>query len=105
MLDYIGMGADVALAAATFVGVYYSLRASRLFRRDIMERVYRIATVAFLIVAFFSVLDFVFIIGDNFLAQIHLVRIAAAIAVVLFVIALSMIVRWASPPAEPRTGP
>jgi magnesium-transporting ATPase (P-type) len=101
VLDYIGMGSDAVLAVATFAGVYYSFRASRLFKRDIMERVYRITTAAFLIVAFFSVLDFISIISNNFLVEIHLVRIAATVAVVLFVIALAMLVKWASWPEGP----
>jgi hypothetical protein len=97
-----GMGSDIALAFTTSVGVYYSYRASRLFRRDVMERVYRITAAAFLIIAFFSTLDFAFkIIGDNLLEQIHLVGIAATFAVVLFVITLALLVRWASSPEGP----
>jgi FtsH-binding integral membrane protein len=98
VLDYIGIGSDVTLAFTTLVGVYYSLRASRLFRKDIMERVYRITTAALLIVAFFSVLNFISSISNSFLEQLHLFRIAATAAVVLFVIALAMLVRWASSP-------
>lgn len=105
MLDYVGLVEDIVLVVGTFTGIYYSFRASRLFKRDIMETVYRITTIAFLILAFFSLLDFIFILGNNYLAQVHLVRMAAAVAVVLFVIALGMLVRWASSPAEPQTEP
>jgi FtsH-binding integral membrane protein len=100
VLDYIGIGSDVPLAFATFVGVYYSLRASRLFRRDIMERVYRITTAALLILAFFSVLDFISSVSNSFLEQLHMFRIAATAAVVPFVIALAVLVRWASSSQE-----
>jgi len=93
--DYIAMGADVALAASAFVGTYYASVSSRLFSGDIvMERVWRLATVAFLAVAFFSVLDFIFNAENSSLVLLHLVRFASVFAVVIFVVAMMQLVRW-----------
>jgi len=93
--DYLGMGADFALVATAFVGTYYAFVSSRLFRGDlIMERVWRLATAAFLVVAFFSVLDFAFTAENNSLMQLHLVRFAALFAIIIFVVAAMSLVRW-----------
>lgn len=104
VLDYISMGADVALAAAAFVGTYYAIECSRLFRGDlIMEEVWRLATVAFVILAFFSVLDFVLTLANSAFLQYHLVRIAAVFAIAVFVAAVMVLVRWGRSSTEPRT--
>ena len=102
--DYIALGADVALAAAAFVGTYYAFEASRLFKGDpIMERVWRLATVAFVILAFFSALDFLFTAEGSSLVQYHLVRIAAVIAIAVFVFAVILLVRWGRSSTELKT--
>jgi hypothetical protein len=93
--DYLAMAADVALAAAAFMGTYYASVSSKLFKGDlIMERVWRLASAAFLVVAFFSVLDFIFNVENSSLVDIHLVRFAAVFAVVIFVVAMMLLVRW-----------
>jgi len=93
--DYIAMGADVALAIASFIGVYYAFVSSRLFRGDlIMERVWRLATIAFVVVGFVSALDFLFTATSSPLVQFDLGRIAAVFALAIFVVALMTLVRW-----------
>jgi hypothetical protein len=103
--DYIALVADMALAVLTFTGVYYAFMSSRLFRGDVMERVWRLATVAFLIIAFFSVFDFILTVENSPLVQLHLVRIAAAFGVGVFVVSLGTLVGWAKSSTEPRTQP
>ena len=103
MVDYLGMGADVALTVVAFIGTYYATVASRLFSGDlIMERAWRLATVAFVIVALFSALDFIFTAGNSSLVDLHLVRISAVFAVAVFVAAIMTVVRWGRAPMEPR---
>jgi hypothetical protein len=102
--DYIAMAADVALAAVAFVGTYYGSVLSKLFRGDlIMERVWRLATAAFMIVAFFSALDFIFTAENSSLVQLHLVRISAAFAVAVFVVAMMLLVGWGRSTTESGT--
>ena len=102
--DYLGVAADVALAIAAFVGTYYSSVSSRLFRGDpIMERVWKLATTAFIIVAFFSALDIIFIAENSSLVLLHLVRFGAVFAVVIFVMAVMLLVRWARSTTESGT--
>jgi len=99
--DYIAMVADVALAASAFVGTYYASVSRGLFRGDIvMERVWRLATVAFLAVAFFSVLDFIFTAENSSIVSLHLVRFASIFAVVIFVVAMMQLVRWGKSATE-----
>jgi hypothetical protein len=104
VVDYIGMGGDVALAATAFLGTYYASVASGLFRGDpIMERVWRLATAAFVIVAFFSVLDFMLTFISSPILSYHLVRFAAVFAIAVFVVAAMVLVRWGKMPMEPKT--
>lgn len=105
MPDYIALVADAALAAMTFIGMYYAFVSSRLFRGDVMERVWRLATAAFFAVAFFSSLDFVLTIVNNPLEQLHLVRIASAFGIGIFVVAIAVFVRWGRSSVEQRTQP
>jgi len=102
--DYIAIVADVALAAAAFVGTYYASLSSRLFRGDlIMERVWRLATVAFLAVAFFSVLDFIFTAENSSYLLLDSVRFASIFAVSIFVVAMMQLVRWGRSSTEAGT--
>ena len=102
--DFLAMGADVALAAAAFLGTYYASVSSRLFRGDlIMERVWRLAAAAFLAVAFFSVLDFIFIAENSSFVLLDLVRIASIFAVGIFVVAMMQLVRWGRATTEGGT--
>ena len=104
MVDYIALGADVALAVVAFIGTYYAFLATRLFRGDlIMERVWRLATIAFTIVALFSVLDFIFTLENSPLVNLHLVRIASVFALAVFIFAIMTVVRWGRSPMESRT--
>lgn len=106
MVDYIATFVDVALAVLTFVGTYYAYVASRLFRGDpIMERMWRLVTAAFIFVAFFSVLDLILTVASNPLVGLHLVRIAAILALGIFVFAVMMLVRWGKSSMELRTQP
>jgi len=99
--DYLGVAADVALAIAAFIGTYYASVSSRLFRGDlIMERVWKLATTAFIVIALFSVLDIIFIAENSSLALLHLVRFAAVFAVVIFVVAVMLLVRWGKSATE-----
>ena len=104
MVDYVGLGADAVLAVVSFTGTYYASVASRLFRGDpVMERVWRLATVAFAVVALFSVLDFVFTAGNSDLVLLHLVRLSAVFALAVFVVAVMTLVRWGKASTEPKT--
>lgn len=106
MVDYIALGADVALVVITAIGTYYASVASKLFKGDsIMERVWRLATVAFGIVAFFSVIDFALTAANSSMIGLHLVRIAAVIAIGIFVVAMMLLARWGQSTMEPRTPP
>jgi hypothetical protein len=102
--DYIGVAADVALAIAAFIGTYYASVSSRLFKGDpIMERVWKLATTAFMVIAFFSVLDIIFIVENSSLALLHLVRFALVSALIIFVVAVMLLVRWGKSATEPGT--
>jgi len=68
-----------------------------------MERVWRLATVAFLIVALLSLLDFIFVLENSSLAQLHLVRIAVTFALAVFVVAMVTMVRWGRSATEAQT--
>jgi uncharacterized membrane protein YfhO len=104
VVDYIGIGADVVLAVVAFMGTYYASVSSRLFKGDpIMERVWRLATIAFVTVLFFSALDFIFTVTGSPLAQLHLARISAAFALIVFVVAIMTLVRWGRSSTEPKT--
>ena len=99
--DYLAMVADIVLAAAAFVGTYYASVSSRLFKGDpIMERVWRLATAAFLAVAFFSILDLIFTAENSSLVLLHLVRFASIFAVVIFVVAMMQLVKWGKSTTE-----
>ena len=92
------------MAVIAFMGTYYASASSRLFKGDlIMERVWMLATVAFMVVAFFSALDFIFYIEDSSLVQLHLVRITSVLALAVFVVAMVMLVRWGKSSTEPKT--
>jgi ACR3 family arsenite efflux pump ArsB len=104
MSDYISMGADLALAAVAIIGIYYAIECANLFRGDlIMQRVWRLATAAFVILAFFSVLDFLLTFANNPLGQYHLVRVATVFAIGAFAAAAMVLVRWGRSSTEPRT--
>ena len=104
VVDYVGLGADAVLAVVSFTGTYYASVASRLFRGDpVMERVWRLATVAFAGVALFSGLDFVFTAGNSDLVLLHLVRLSAVFALAVFVVAVMTLVRWGKASTEPKT--
>jgi hypothetical protein len=62
-----------------------------------------LATIAFAVVAFFSFLDIPLTYVDSPLVQYHPVRIAAVVAVAVFVAAMVVLVRWAKQPMESRT--
>ena len=101
MTDYIAVVADIALAAAAFVGTYYASVSGKLFKGDlVMEKVWRLATVAFVVVAFVSVLDLISMAGGSSLSQFHLVRIGAVVAVIIFVVAMIELVRWGKSTTE-----
>jgi hypothetical protein len=103
MVDYIALGADIAIVVITSIGTYYAFVASTLFKGDvIMERVWRLATTAFAIVAFFSVIDFGLTAANSSLVGLHLVRIAAVIAIGIFVVAVMLLTRWGRSTIEPR---
>lgn len=102
--DYLGAAADVALAVAAFIGTYYASVSSRLFRGDlIMERVWKLATTAFTVIALFSVLDIIFIAENSSLVLLHLFRFAAVFAVAIFVVAMMLLVRWGKSTMESGT--
>jgi hypothetical protein len=104
MVDYLGIVADIALVAVATLGVYFATVSSRLFKGDpIMERVWRLAAVAFMIVAFFSALDIIFNVENSSLAQLYLVRISAIFALAVFVLAMMNMVRWGRSSTEKRT--
>ena len=104
MTDYLGVALDAALALAAFMGTYYASVSSRLFKGDfIMERVWKLATIAFLVIAFFSVLDIIFIAENSSLVLLHLVRFASVFAIVIFVIAVMLLVRWGRSTTEAGT--
>ena len=106
MSDYIAVVADVALFVAAFIGTYYALESSRLFKGDlIMENVWRLATAAFAIISFFSVLDFLLTVENSSLVQYHFVRIGAVFAIAIFVVAVMLLVRWGRSSMEPGTRP
>ena len=103
MVDYIGLGADIAVLAVAIVGTYYTSVCNRLFKGDvIMEKVWRLATFAFVIVVLFTALDFIFTAEDSSLVQLHLVRIASAFALAVFVVAIMTLARWGRTSTEPR---
>jgi DMSO/TMAO reductase YedYZ heme-binding membrane subunit len=101
--DYVALVTDLALAAVAFAGTYYAFESSRLFRGDFMERVWRLVTTAFIIIAFFSILDFIFTIENSSLAQLDVVRIAAVFAICVFVYAMMTVVKWGKSSMESRT--
>jgi len=106
VVDYIAIVADVALFVAAFIGTSYAFEASRLFQGDlIMEKVWRLATTAFLIIAFFSVLDLLLTVENSSFVQYHFVRIGAVFAIAIFVVAVIQLVRWGRSSMEPRTRP
>jgi hypothetical protein len=106
VVDYIAVGTDIVLAAVAFIGMYYASVSTRLFKGDpIMERVWRLATVAFVIVALFSALDFIFVVSDSSLVELHLVRIAAVFGLAVFVAAMVVLVRWGRSSTDPKTEP
>jgi phosphoglycerol transferase MdoB-like AlkP superfamily enzyme len=106
VVDYIAIVADIALFVSAFIGTYYAFESSRLFKGDfIMEKVWRLATVAFVITAFFSVLDFILTAENGSLAQYHFVRIGAVFAIAIFVVAVMLLVGWGRSSMESRTRP
>ena len=106
MVDYIAAVADVALFVTASIGTFYAFESSRLFKGDlIMEKVWRLATTAFVIVAFFSALDFLLTAENSSLVKYHFVRIGAVFAIAIFVIAVMLLVRWGRSTMEPGTRP
>ena len=104
MPDYIALGTDVALAVISFTGAYYAFVASELFKGDlIMEKVWRLSTTAFAILAFFAVFDFLLTLVSSPLDWLHLVRLASVFAIGIFVFAVIMLVSWGRSPTESRT--
>ena len=104
MSDYIAIVGDFALLVAAFVGTLYAFESSRLFKGDtIMEKVWRLSTAAFVIIAFFSVFDFILTVQNSSLVQYHFVRIGAVFAIAIFVVAVGLLVRWGRSSMEPRT--
>ena len=104
--DYITLGTDFVLTGLTFVGTYYAFVAGNLFKGDlIMERVWRLATLAFGIFAFFSAIDFI-LTADNIPAVgVHPIRIGAVLSVSIFIVSVILLVRWGRSTMEPRTQP
>jgi hypothetical protein len=104
MADLLGIGADIALVAVAIAGVYYATVSSRLFKGDpVMERVWRLAAIAFMIIVFFSALDIIFNLANSSLMQVYLVRISAVFALAVFVLAMMNLVRWGRSSTEART--
>jgi hypothetical protein len=87
--------ADAALAIIAFVGTYYSRGATKLYTRDIMERVFGYMTVAFLLVGCVSVIDLVFRMLGFGLTDFLLFPATGIVSLGLIVAGLISLLRWA----------
>ena len=90
------------MASLAFVASYFSLKARRLFIRDVMCKVLGIALAAFLLVAGAFTVDGIvslmgFDIGDPFLF------VAGGTATVIIIAALIVLIRWAEATTESKS--
>lgn len=104
MPDSLYIVVDVMMTLVAFVGTYYSLKARRLFFKDIMRKVLGFFALAFLLFALFSALDIALRIAGLELWP-GTFRIVAVISASISVVAIILLVRWTDSSAVPRTEP
>lgn len=97
MIDYLYAGADVLLAVVSASGVYYAMKARRLFKGDFMQRTFELTAGGLSFLTLISVLDFTLQVTNPGFA-LPLVRIATLVAVGVILVAQVTLVRWASSP-------
>lgn len=95
--------ADTILTAVAFIGCYYSYRALRAFRGDIMEKVFGLEAAAFSLVGIVSASDATADLLAIDLWSAILLRITIMISYGLVVIGLAIFHRWAGQDTAPIT--
>lgn len=96
MADLLNLSLTLAYSFLGFAGFYFSYKAWRLYEGDIMHRVFGLMSLAFLVSAFITVFDAVFLSFGTTLSSFPLVGVAGIISSAALLGGLVSLLRWES---------